>query len=109
MNRFWWKSRVLKLIALLILVAIAAVIVSIDTKSGGHSSPSKIVAREGSNASTVIAACKPSKVQLAFVVCGNRTDEALTMLKSVIMSSKDSLTVHIIAENHLWEEIENQV
>jgi hypothetical protein len=46
---------------------------------------------------------------LAFVVCGNRTEEALTMLKSVIMSSTGTLTVHIIAENHLWEEIENEV
>ncbi len=109
MNRFLWKSRLLKLVALLILAAIAAVIVSFDTKFGGRSSPIKRPNREAKNASAADGACIPSKVQLAFVVCGNRTEEALTMLKSVIMSSTGTLTVHIIAENHLWEEIENEV
>jgi len=67
-----------------------------------HISPN-IVPSTSDKISDSVKSSQQQTIHLTLIVCGERSDQALTMLKSVTMTTKQNLHFHIFAEDELHD------
>merc|ERR1719494_1575679 len=67
-----------------------------------HISPN-IVPSTSDKISDSVKSSKQQVIHLTLIVCGERSDQGLTMLKSVTMTTKQNLHFHIFAEDELHD------
>lgn len=67
----------------------------------------KVEKRQSYNEEEKRTLLSKSTIHVSAVVCGERTVEAATMLKSTTIFTKSIVQFHIVAEDHLHPELEN--